>query len=477
MAAASGLAVALVAVACSLAAFLVVRHELQRQFDIQLGQDATIAAQQAKGQPPQVISGECRYLSAPACSQLVPENPAKDPAGGYVLPVTAETRQVAAGGRGAFYSDLTLDGFSVRMYTSSFSPGTAIQVAARSDTVHTGLRQAGWLMAAVGAAGMALAALLGLLVARASLRPVARLTEAAERIAATRDASVRIPTRSARSRNRSARRWAPDEPARLTASFNAMLGELENSIEARRRLVADASHELRTPLTALRTNAELLAAGHPDPDRTVRLAGAVERQAREITGLVNDLIELARDEEPTHQIEIVALDRILNDRLRIAREHWPETRFSGPEDAGDGHGEVLVYGVPQRLTRLIDNLLDNAAKYTPPAGRVDARLTTAPDGTARLTVRDHGPGIAAEDLPHIFDRFYRSPTARALPGSGLGLAMAQQIAKSHHATLTAANNPDVGATFELTIPDTFRPADSSSVQGQRPTGHRGRVDE
>ncbi|MBS2545885.1 HAMP domain-containing histidine kinase [Catenulispora sp. NL8] len=471
LAVASGLAVALVALACSTAAFVVVRHELERQFDIQLGQDATFAAQQSKNQAPQVISGECRYLAAPACSQLVSASPAQDPARGYVLPVGPRTREVAAGEHRAYYSDITLDGFPVRMYTVSYAPGTAVQVAARSDTVRTGVRQAAWLMAAVCAGGMLLAALLGYLVARGSLRPVARLTAVAERIAATGDASLRIQTPSGAAAGAAGRRWRPDEPARLAASFNTMLAELEESVDARRRLVADASHELRTPLTALRTNAELLIdAERLTPRQTARAARAVDRQAREITGLVNDLIELARTEEPDALVEVFALDRLVHGRVEAARDHWPELAFTDPltdaaadpaadPAAGGGHG-ILVRGVPQRLARLVDNLLGNAAKYSPPAGRVEVALgvVAGADGeTAELTVRDHGPGIAPEDLPHVFDRFYRSASARALPGSGLGLAMAQQIARSHQAELTVANAPGGGASFQLRIPITRVP--------------------
>lgn len=224
-----------------------------------------------------------------------------------------------------------------------------------------------------------------------------------------------------------------------------MLGELEQSVAAQRRLVADASHELRTPLTALRTNAELLArVDRLTPAQQDRAATALQRQLREVTGLVNDLIELARDEEPQPLIEQVHFGAVVTHCVAAARDHWPAIAFSLLDQAG----EHTVAGVPARLARLVTNLLDNAAKFSPPGGEVEVVLTA----DLRLTVRDHGPGIAPEDLPHVFDRFYRASAARALPGSGLGLAMARQIAHAHGAVLTAEPAPGGGALFRLVLP-------------------------
>jgi two-component system sensor histidine kinase MprB len=441
LALACGAAVAIVAAAGSLAAFAVVRLELGRQLDVQLGQQATFTAQQNKAVPPQVISGECTYLSAPACSQVVGADPADDPAHGFLLPVTDTTREVAAGHHDAYYSDISIDGHPARMYTVAFGRGQAVQVAERSDTVQHGIEQAAKLMAAVFAGGLILAVLLGYIVARTSLRPVVRLTRIAERIAATRDASLRIEVPpGADDRQR------PDELVRLASSFNTMMIELEDSVTARRQLVADASHELRTPLTALRTNAELLTqADRLRPDQLARIGDRLGRQTREITGLVNDLIELARNEEPAALLETLRLDQLSAHRVETAREHWPELTFDARLEE-----PILVHGVAQRLARLVDNLLDNAAKYSPPAAAVRVSLT-AHEGIAELTVRDHGPGISPEDLPHVFDRFYRSASARALPGSGLGLAMARLIAQSHGADLAAEAAPGGGALLRLRI--------------------------
>jgi len=437
------LAVTLVAIGVTAAAFVVVRHELGHQLDLQLGQQATVVQQLNHGSAPGTVSGECVYLAAPACSQIVPADRSDDPSAPYLLPVTDATRAVAAGERNGYYSNISVDGHPARILTTSFGEGKAVQVAVRSDTVQQGVTQAAELMSVIGALGVLLAAVLGYAVSRTGLRPVARLTATAERIAATRDPKqrVRLPA-SAQHRE--------DEITRLATSFNTMLGELEQSVTARRRLVADASHELRTPLTALRTNAELLArADRLTPEQLIRASTALQRQIREITSLVNDLIELAREEEPAPLLETVRLDLLARQCLDSARHHWPAITFTA-ELAPD----CAVEGVPARLSRLLANLLDNAAKFSPPGGPVELSLVRR-DGTAppllELTIRDHGPGIAPEDLPHVFDRFYRATTARALPGSGLGLAMAQQIAQAHHATLTAEAAVGGGARFCLRI--------------------------
>ncbi|MEV7028255.1 HAMP domain-containing protein, partial [Kitasatospora sp. NPDC093558] len=274
-------AVAVVALGISAAAFSVVRYELNHQLDQHLTQQATLVQQQHRDQGPQVVYGECNYLAAPACAQILSADPARTPNEPYLLPVTPATRQVADRQRPGFFTDLTIGGHPARMLTTPMTaaaPGTrqAVQVALRSDSVQEGVRQAGALMAAVAAGGVLLAALLGLTVARTSLAPVTRLTRTAERIAATRDAGLRIDLPPGR---------REDELTRLADSFNTMLGELEQSVAAQRRLVADASHELRTPLTALRTNAELLSrADRLTDSQRDRAAAALRRQQREETG-------------------------------------------------------------------------------------------------------------------------------------------------------------------------------------------------
>ncbi|WPO71297.1 HAMP domain-containing sensor histidine kinase [Streptomyces sp. KN37] len=443
LAVAAAAAVALVAVGVCAAAFFVIRFKLYQQLDQNLAQSATLTVQQHRDEGPGVMAGECRFLGAPACSQIVPADSADDPAEPYLLPVSGATREVAAGRRAPYYASFTLPGGRPgRMYTTTFGDGEAVQVALRADIAERGVRQAATLLAAVGGAGVLLSAVGGYWVSRTGLAPITRLTATAERIAATRDARHRIELPPGREGDDGRQ----DEVTRLAATFNTMLAELEESVAARRRLVADASHELRTPLTALRTNAELLAkADRLTAAQRERAAGALGRQLREVTGLVNDLIELAREEEPQPLLEEVRLAPLAAHAVDAARGHWPAVPFTlqvAPEAA-----DLSVPGVPARLSRLLTNLLDNAAKFSPPGAPVELTLTPW-----ELTVRDHGPGIAEEDLPHVFDRFYRAEKARALPGSGLGLAMARQIAHAHGAELTAERAPGGGALFRLALP-------------------------
>ncbi|MEU8954607.1 HAMP domain-containing sensor histidine kinase [Streptomyces sp. NPDC048518] len=436
-------AVAVVAVGVCAAAFFVIRYKLYQQLDQNLAQSATLVAQQHRSEGPGVLAGECRFLGAPACSQVVPADPADDPAQPFLLPVSGPTRAVAAGQRAPYYTNFTLPGGKPgRMLTTSFGKGEAVQVALRADIAERGVRQAASLLAAVGGAGVLLSAAGGYWVSRTGLAPITRLTATAERIAATRDARHRIELPP----GPPGREGHEDEVTRLAATFNTMLAELEESVAARRRLVADASHELRTPLTALRTNAELLAKADRLTDaQRDRASGALGRQLREVTGLVNDLIELARDAEPQPLLEEVRLAPLTAHVVDAARGHWPAVPFVlrvAPEAA-----ELSVPGVAARLSRLLTNLLDNAAKFSPPGAPVEVSLTAVD-----LTVRDHGPGISEEDLPYVFDRFYRAEKARALPGSGLGLAMARQIAHAHGAELTAERAPGGGAQFRLSLP-------------------------
>ncbi|MFD9376852.1 sensor histidine kinase [Streptomyces sp. NPDC059999] len=430
-------AVALVAVGVCTAAFFVVRGALYDQLDLSLTQSARLAAQRNPDSGPDTLAGECRFLAAPACAEVVPVDPAKDPARPYMLPVDAGTRAVAAGRRAPYYTSIVHAGHPTRMLTTDYTKGQALQVALRADTVEAGISDAARWLVVIGAAGVLLAAVLGYWVSRTGLAPLTRLTATAERIAATRDPRHRIelppPGRE-------------DEITRLAGTFNTMLGELEQSVTAQRRLVADASHELRTPLTALRTNAELLARGERlTTEQRERASLALGRQLREVTGLVNDLIELARDEEPQPLVEQVRLGRLVEHCVQVARAHWASVPI-----VVRSIDEVVVPGVPARLSRLLGNLLDNAAKFSPAGVPVEVELTVLA-GRPELTVRDHGPGIAPQDLPYVFDRFYRAGAARALPGSGLGLAMARQIARAHAAELTAEAAPGGGALFRLTF--------------------------
>ncbi|MET9344424.1 MULTISPECIES: sensor histidine kinase [unclassified Nonomuraea] len=287
----------------------------------------------------------------------------------------------------------------------------------------------GWPFLAVAAGGLVIAAVFGWLAARASLRPLSTLTATAGEIARTRDLGLRIDV------------TRDDEIGKLAASFNTMLDALERSAKAQKQLVADASHELRSPLTAVRTNAELLVRGDVPAAERDEVGRAVVYGLEELSGLVSDLVELARDEEPAALVEDVRLDEIVTHEVARAGLHWAVTTFTVAVEP------TVVRGVPDRLARAVGNLLDNAAKYGAPDDTVEVTLR---EGV--LEVRDHGPGIPVADLPFVFDRFYRADEARAKPGSGLGLAIVRQVVDSHGGTVSAVPAPDGGTLVRLVLP-------------------------
>ena len=349
---------------------------------------------------------------------------------GSLLPVTAATRAVAAGRRGAFFSDATVGGTRVRVLTERAGEGGVWQVALPLSEIDSTLNHLELVLALVCLGGIALAAALGLLVSRAALVPVRRLTGAAERVARTQDLTHRIEA------------GEEDELGRLAGSFNTMLAALERSRLAQRQLVSDASHELRTPLTSVQANLDALAIGDELPARErARVVAAARAQLRELTVLVGELVDLSKTEVDEVEIEDVRLDLAAAGAIERARLHAPECQFVLDAEP------CLVRAAPARLERAIANLLDNACKWSPPTGSVEVRVRGGV-----LEVRDHGPGSAAEDLPRVFDRFYRAPGARARPGSGLGLAIVRQMAEAHGGAVHAANDPDGGARLTIELP-------------------------
>jgi two-component system, OmpR family, sensor histidine kinase MprB len=353
---------------------------------------------------------------------------------GFLLPVTAATRAVATGRRPAFFSEATVAGTRVRMLTERAGKQGVWQVALPLNELDGTLTHLKLVLALVCLGGIALAAALGLLVSRGALVPVRRLTGVAERVARTQDLGHRIETGD------------EGELGRLAASFNTMLAALERSRLAQRQLVSDASHELRTPLTSVQANLDALALGERLPARErARVLAAAQAQLRELTVLVGDLVDLSKTEVEQVEVEHVRLDLAAAEAIERARLHAPSCPIA--LDARP----CLVRAAPARLDRAIANLLDNACKWNRPAtdegGPVEVRVR---DGA--LTVRDHGPGIAAGDLPRVFDRFYRAPAARGRPGSGLGLAIVRQVAETHGGAVRAENDPGGGARLTLELP-------------------------
>jgi two-component system sensor histidine kinase MprB len=362
------------------------------------------------------------------------------PSKGYALAVTPATRAVAAGRRAAFFSNAEIDGTPVRVLTQRLAQGGAWQVALSLSDLENTLGNLRLVLAIVSLCGVALAAALGLLVSRAALVPVRRLTGAAERVARTQDLGHRIDA------------GRDDELGRLSGSFNTMLAALERARLAQRQLISDASHELRTPLTSVRANLDALALGEQLPaDERARILAAAQAQLRELTVLVGDLVDLSKNEIEEVEMEDVRLDLAASAAIERAQLHAPTCGFALDAEP------CLVRAAPARLDRAIANLLDNAVKWNP-AGKIrdldavhaDPIEVRVYNGT--LEVRDHGPGIAEEDLPRVFDRFYRAPAARGRPGSGLGLAIVRQTAEAHGGAVHAGNHPDGGARLTLELP-------------------------
>ncbi len=344
------------------------------------------------------------------------------------LPIGEKVQAMAAGlETHRYFETAEVSGETVRILTQQLMPGLALQVARPLDEVEASLRKLAVTLGVGSVAGVALAAVLGLLVARLAIRPVEALTASAEHVAQTRDLSHRIEHHSS------------DELGRLGGSFNTMLEALETSEAARRQLVADASHELRTPLTSLKTNVEVLADAKSltETDRTALVLDVVE-QLDELNLLVTDLIDAAREEEPVDSLVPLALDELVAEAVERAERNHPQLVFQISADS------CQMRGVPRRLSRAVGNLLDNAAKWSKDGAAVEVSVVDCV-----VTVRDHGPGIAEADLPHVFNRFYRAVDARAMPGSGLGLSIVAQVAATHGGAVSVRNHPDGGAEFRL----------------------------
>ncbi|MFC0036827.1 ATP-binding protein [Actinomadura rayongensis] len=431
---------ALIVAALTVGVYVAVRHEFDWQLNLTLRRqmEAWLASPEGRGRIADVAwtsSASCSLHGTTTCVQVIPAGTPAGTVGSSGMPITEDAVRIAENKPGDAYSDVVVLGARGRTLTVPIVGG-AVQIAVQAQTYANSMARLRALLGGLGAAGIALAAAGGWLVARAGLSRVGRLTETAELIAATGDPHRRSELPVAGEPGR-------DEVARLAGAFDTMLDVLERSLAARRQLVADASHELRTPLTALRTNIDILGFGDRlTPAQRDRAVAALDGQLRSITGLVNDLVELARGKEPPALLEDVRLDELARAAVATARTHWPDVEFAVDT------APTIVTGVPARLARLVSTVLDNAAKFSPDGGTVEVRVVPG-----ELTVRDHGPGIAAEDLPHIFDHFYRARSARALPGSGLGLAMARQIAVAHGASLDAANAPGGGTLIRLRIPD------------------------
>ncbi len=287
-------------------------------------------------------------------------------------------------------------------------------------------------LALFGVLGVGVSSAIGFVIARAAIRPVQRLTEAVTRVTVTNDLTPITVDGSG-------------ELAELGRSFNTMLGTLGSSRERQKRLTADAGHELRTPLTSLRTNVELLVADErnrmlPEGARSDILRD-IAAQLGEFTTLVGDLVHLTREDVVEPHPEPIDLRDVINSAIARAKRRGPSLTFDVELNP------LFLVGEPDSLERAITNLLDNAVKFSPQGGTVHVLL----EGD-RLRISDQGPGIPDDELPHVFDRFWRSPSARNTPGSGLGLSIVAQTIKAHGGWVKAGRSAEGGAEFIVRLP-------------------------
>jgi two-component system sensor histidine kinase MprB len=425
---AAGVVAVVVALACA-TTYFVMRHELESQLDGSL-RDAAASVQANPdsslhedfgGNLVQIVDAEGHYVNSTP---------------GLTLPSDKQVLRVAGHRRHAFYRDIEANGqggvkYELRELVAPLGfPLGAVLVVKNLQETNRALERLRLILILVSLGGIAVAAAAGALVSGATLAPVRRLTAAAERIAETGEPSERVPE------------GGRDELARLGASFNTMLASLEESLETQRRFVADASHELRTPLTSLQTNIDVLRSSvQLDPEQRRRLLDDLQRESQEMRALISGLLELARSDGVQPEKEPFQLDEVVEETLERARTRFPAVSWDA-----DGLEPTVVDGYRDRMERAVWNLLENAGKWSGDGGSVEISLVGG-----ELEVRDHGPGFADEDRPLVFDRFYRSDAARAMPGAGLGLAIVREVAEAHGGTVEAENAQGGGALLRLSL--------------------------
>jgi two-component system, OmpR family, sensor histidine kinase MprB len=449
IAAAAGLAVAIVVLVAAAGIYFGVRAELRGEVDRSLRDRAVGIAQLAGGvgsggrperppgdererrgdfrvPPPEPFGGPEGFAQLVLPSGHVVRRPGSNES----VPVDSRAREIARGGSGEHLTDTTVNGTHLRVLTRGAGASGAVQVARPLDEVDRQLDRVLVVLLLVGAAGVALGAALGALVARTALSPVASFTRRTEELASDGDTSQRIETDRT------------DELGRLARTFNTTLDALERSVEAQRHLVADASHELRTPIASLRANIQTLEQAQrlPAAERE-SLRADILQELDELTSLVADIVELARGAKPGELVDDVRVDRIVEDVAGRA-----SARAQDGVTLDVRTEPTLVRGEPERIQRAISNLVDNALKWSPDGATVEIELAGG-----GLSVRDHGPGFSESDLPHVFERFYRADNARALPGSGLGLAIVRQAVEAHGGQVQATNAEGGGALLQVSF--------------------------
>ncbi|MEV7023636.1 HAMP domain-containing sensor histidine kinase [Kitasatospora sp. NPDC093558] len=460
-------AVSLAVVACAVAGWFVARNEMVNQVDRTLSHAWTPGKRPPSGPQLKSLADLCHGTAGQPWMPKGGSIPTVIVADGTSCPpndpraVTVAPEDLPIAGSGStgphaaslFRDGRTADGTPVRVYVVSIGPvgyggsgGTgptaAVAISQPLEPVQDALTELALITAGAAAVVIALAAAGALWIARTALRPVDRLTRAAQHIARTQEPGMTIEVSG------------HDEIARFGEAFNAMSTALAGSLDSQARLIADAGHELRTPLASMRTNVDLLIrsqeTGRPLPAATLtRMLGNMKAQMTELSTLIGDLLELSRPAESrdAKPLPVVALHDIAARAVERAELRGPALAF------GADLAPWYVRADPHALERAVINLLDNAVKFSPPGGRIDVSLANG-----ELTVRDQGPGIAAEDLPHVFDRFWRSPSARQLPGSGLGLAIVARTVRATGGEVTLAPaGPDGGTAATVRLPGAATP--------------------
>ncbi|MGI9032304.1 MAG: sensor histidine kinase [Acidimicrobiales bacterium] len=420
-------AVAAALVLASIVVYVAVAASTRSQVDDSLRRQRLVLANSATNSTP---GGDGQVVTVDGA--IVPLRPDS-----LTLPFVGEARSVAAGRAGARFRDVHVAGSHLRVLIAPLSggQGRAVELAAPLDRVDELLHRLSVALLVVTAGGVALAGVVGRLVASTALGPVLRLRAAAREVALSQvpppvgHSGTRIPVEG------------NDELADLAGSFNEMVAALERSLAAQRALVADASHELRTPLTSLRANVEFLLR-EPGMEAHAPVLAELRDEIEDLGTLVSDLVELARQEDDADDGVDVRLDELTATAVARASRRAAGVRFTTHLDP------VIVRGSSARLERAVANILDNAVKWSPPGSTVEVSV-----GGGEVVVRDHGPGIAPGDIAHVFDRFYRSGQARHLPGSGLGLAIVRQVAEAHGGSVSAEHVPGGGTRLRLWLPE------------------------
>ncbi|MDT0349518.1 sensor histidine kinase [Pseudonocardia charpentierae] len=438
----TALAAAGAVILVSVVAFFIVRQNILATLDANLLQRATAAAQSELVDPERLAGTPTGALGAGdiRLALLYANGLAQSARGAVTAPPLGEQElEVARGDADSSVRTATDGRVQYRVVAVAAGDGRALVIGQRLDATRAVLTRLGVALPAIGGVGVALAALAGVAVARTGLRPVQQLTAATERVASTGDLEP-IPVDGS------------DELARLTASFNDMLGALAASQEQQRRLVADAGHELRTPLTSMRTNLELLTAASrpgapplPESDHA-EILDDLQAQIAELSTLVGDLVELAREDAPQVVHEPVELTDVIERALERARRRAGDVEFDATLVPWTLIGDATA------LERAVLNLIDNAAKWSPPGATVRVQMRPLDPWSVLVEVADSGTGIAEQDLPRVFDRFYRAAGARTMPGSGLGLSIVRQVAVRHGGAVWAGRAPEGGALLVLRLP-------------------------